>query len=265
MRSKADPHLDTPEGHSSATAKDGEPGKSLEHAPQAVRQAKTIKSPRKRKTGRSTALGQALAAKKQADDAMRPAGLPSKSTHPKLGKQRQRVPLVITAAPKRRGRPPIYSEAMVSEICARLAEGRSLVSVSDDADMPSYDHILVWQRDNTDFKRRIAYARSEAAARMADDTIQIADADFPQRALDDPRLANAEVQRAKLRIDTRRWMLEKTAPETYGTVQQVSGTITHEHTHSLVTALAAIRDATPSAPVIDMTATTASEGTEPGK
>lgn len=65
--------------------------------------------------------------------------------------------------------------------------------------------LQMWLTDTPERRERVALARAEAAAHLADETLEIADA----ATNDDERVA-------RLRIDTRKWLASKWAPNTYG-------------------------------------------------
>ncbi|MGO4171571.1 hypothetical protein [Bosea sp. TAF32] len=66
-----------------------------------------------------------------------------------------------TQAPKI-GRPSVYSEELVEQLCYRLATGRTLTSVCDDEDMPDRITVWRWQDSKPDFRNRLTRAREES-------------------------------------------------------------------------------------------------------
>lgn len=89
------------------------------------------------------------------------------------------------------------------------------------SDVPSIARFLRWR--DRDPKRIAEYAQAKRwQAELHADRIE----DIAIRAgegLDDPAMVHAQVQRAKLLIDTRKWILAKLHPERYGDRLQ------HEH------------------------------------
>jgi hypothetical protein len=105
-----------------------------------------------------------------------------------------------------RGRPSVYSDAMAEEICNRLAVGESLKSICQDDGMPDERAVRRWSLDpDHPFSPRYARAREYGFQRMADELLEIADGATPE-----------DVQSARLRCDTRKWMLAKMLPKVYG-------------------------------------------------
>lgn len=102
------------------------------------------------------------------------------------------------------GRPSIYSEETADRVLDGLAEGKSLVEVCSDPDLPSVRTIMQWAADNEEFSQRYVRAR-EAQAEVMDDKILTA----AEKAKDDP-------QAARVQIDAYKWRAAKLAPKKYG-------------------------------------------------
>ncbi len=67
----------------------------------------------------------------------------------------------MSIEPKKTGRPTIYSDELVLEFCCRIAGGRSVDSVTSDADMPSSATVYSWAITNPSFRASLAFARDE--------------------------------------------------------------------------------------------------------
>lgn len=102
------------------------------------------------------------------------------------------------------GRPALYSEEIAERVLDGLAEGKSLVEVCKDPDLPSVRTVMQWAADNDEFSQRYVRAR-EAQAEVMDDKI-LAAAD---KAKEDP-------QAARVQIDAYKWRAAKLAPKKYG-------------------------------------------------
>jgi hypothetical protein len=125
------------------------------------------------------------------------------------------------------GRPSLYSAELAERICARLAEGESLLAICRDEAMPHRATVHEWVFKNIEgFGDKYACAREVGCDAMADALMEIADDgknDFVERkgGEDEPGgLAfNAEhVQRSKLRVDARKWYLSKKQVEHSGSL-----------------------------------------------
>lgn len=112
------------------------------------------------------------------------------------------------------GRPTIYSDKIASEIVERMADGQSLRSICADAHMPARSTVIRWLTVNEDFSAQYAKAREEQAEALFEDLLDIADG----------KNGSEDVQRDRLRVDTRKWIASKIVPKKYG------DKLTTEHT-----------------------------------
>lgn len=132
----------------------------------------------------------------------------------------------------KRGRPTNYTSEVAEKICAALAKGRTLRDVCRDDDMPCESTVRLWAlKDRDGFYAQYAQAREVGYHAMADETLEISDDgrnDWIERLGDDGQrtyvLNGEHVQRSRLRVDTRKWLLSKALPKIYGEK------ITAEHT-----------------------------------
>src|SRR3990167_4099357 len=122
-----------------------------------------------------------------------------------------------------RGRPSTYTNELAAEICKRLADGRTLRDVARDDDMPSESTVRTWALDDREgFAAQYARAREIGYNVMADETLGIADDgsnDWMERSEKrggGGELNGEHVQRSRLRVDTRKWLLSKALPKIYG-------------------------------------------------
>ena len=109
--------------------------------------------------------------------------------------------------PKRkRGRPTLYTEEIAAEVCLRMASGETLSAICKDDHLPAESTIRLWDtEDREGFSARYAHARNRMLDAWADQIVDIADTE------------NADdVQRARLRVDVRKWLLSKLRPAEYG-------------------------------------------------
>lgn len=133
------------------------------------------------------------------------------------------------------GRPTKYSEEMADKICSLLSEGRSLRSICREDDMPCKASVFKWLREIDQFSDQYAKAKEEASDAMFEDIQDIADnGSNDWIEINDPdnpgyRVNGENIQRSKLRVDARKWMMSKMKPKKYGDKIQTehSGTISH--------------------------------------
>lgn len=106
-----------------------------------------------------------------------------------------------------KGRPTKYSEDITLEICEEIANGRSLRSIVKAEHMPAQSTIFKWLSEHKIFSEQYARAREAQADVYADEITSIAD-----ECEDDA----AKVAKARLQIDSRKWLASKLKPKKYG-------------------------------------------------
>lgn len=134
-------------------------------------------------------------------------------------------------AARKKGRPTAFSQAIADKICARLIAPESLRSICRDESMPGKTTVLRWLDEREDFRTQYARAREQQADSIFDDILDIADDaanDWMERAGKEGdestyELNGEHIQRTKLRIDARKWMLGKLAPKRYGDKVALTG------------------------------------------
>ena len=124
-----------------------------------------------------------------------------------------------------------YTAALGERICALLRDGLTLNQVCKLEGMPREASVREWAA-NPDHPITSNYARSREIGyqKMADELIEISDDatnDWIERTRDDGstvEVVNHEhIQRSRLRVDTRKWLLSKALPKMYGDKVAVTG------------------------------------------
>ncbi|EPU3084371.1 DNA-binding protein [Escherichia coli] len=111
-------------------------------------------------------------------------------------------------AAKKVGRPHGYTEEKALEICELVADGQSINKISKMPGMPNRSTILKWFRDVPDFSAMYARAKEIGFEVLADEIIDLADAE--------ENMDKDQLRRHQLMIDTRKWLLAKLQPRKYG-------------------------------------------------
>lgn len=118
------------------------------------------------------------------------------------------------------GRPTVYAPAIATELCRRLEIEGSLRRVCKAADMPEESTVRTWVRDDREgFAAHYARARQGGYEKMADEVVEIADDGTNDSYEDDEGhevVDHDHIQRSRLRVDTRKWLLSKVLPKIYG-------------------------------------------------
>lgn len=144
-------------------------------------------------------------------------------------------------------RPSSFSQDIADAICERLASPESLRSICDDEDMPSKTTVLRWLRQNEEFRAQYARAREDQADAFADEILDISDDGRRDYVPDEDGhevVDHDHIQRSKLRVETRKWLMGKMAPKKYGDRLQLAndpddpiGTLTDEQLEAKLAAL----------------------------
>ncbi len=132
---------------------------------------------------------------------------------------------------RKRGRPTKYTPELADRICERIAGGESLRAICRDETMPADSTVRGWDTDDREgFSAPYARAREAGCEAVADEILEIADDstnDFMERRRGDGSIEmvfdSEHVQRSRLRIDTRKWLLSKMLPKKYGDRLELSG------------------------------------------
>lgn len=123
--------------------------------------------------------------------------------------------------------PSGYSDELALRICERIVEGESLRAICREEGMPSQSMVFRWLEANQAFREQYARARDLQADTFADELTEIADNatnDWMERNGQEDKgwQANGEnIQRSRVRIDTRKWIASKLKPKKYGDSQSI--------------------------------------------
>ena len=135
------------------------------------------------------------------------------------------------------GRPTDYTPEYAARICERLSDGKSLRAVCREEGMPAMSTVWLWVGKYPDVSHQSANAKQAGLEALAEDLLELSDDgqnDWMEN--NDPenpgyRLNGEHIQRSKLRVDTRKWLLSKLVPKKYG------DKMTQEHVGNPLTVL----------------------------
>jgi hypothetical protein len=111
--------------------------------------------------------------------------------------------------------------------------------------MPSQSRVYQWLAQNETFQEQYARAREMQADAIFDECIDIADEannDFALDAEGNVKIDHDAINRARLRIDTRKWMAGKLRPKKYGDKLEIDGKTTLGASDPLMSLLATIAE-----------------------
>jgi len=110
------------------------------------------------------------------------------------------------------------------KICKMVLEGMmsglSAFKACKAAGVPN-STFSTWLVDDAELSERYARAREVLIEKMASDLMDIADT--PVGSTDSGQTDSGAVQKQRLQVDTRKWLLSKLAPKRYGDKLELSG------------------------------------------
>ncbi len=127
-----------------------------------------------------------------------------------------------TAKTKKTGRPTKYTLDLAESICERLSSGESLTSICSAEGMPKRTTVVGWQGQHDGFSTLYARARVAYADAIFDEAMEIADDSSGDcitkvvRGEEVKGVDHENIQRSRLRVDTRLRVAAKINPAKYG-------------------------------------------------
>lgn len=106
-----------------------------------------------------------------------------------------------------RNKPVEFTEELFISICDRLSEGESLRKICEDSEMPTKATIFRWLRDKKELRDQYARAKEESSDAFAEEMMDI---------IKDTKEDSNAIQKARLQIDTMKWLMSKQKPKKYG-------------------------------------------------
>lgn len=131
------------------------------------------------------------------------------------------------------GRPPLYNKELGEKICRVVSATTDSIKkiCQKNPDFPSYTVIHEWRLDYPEFADQYANARRNQAELLAQEILEISD-DSSQDMIETENgiKFNSEfAARARLRVDSRKWIACKLLPKIYGDKIQSETTVTISH------------------------------------
>lgn len=107
---------------------------------------------------------------------------------------------------KKIGRPTKFSETLAKTICERISNGESTITICEEPEMPAKSVLFRWLDSNEAFRDQYARAKRDLAHVWAEETVKIADRAVP---------IDGRVDKQKLQVDARKWIVSKLLPKVY--------------------------------------------------
>lgn len=119
------------------------------------------------------------------------------------------------------GRPSIYTPELAAEICNVIASSTKGTKrlCRDYPHWPSQDTLFTWLKNHSEFSEQYAQAKRCQIEVLVDEMLDIADdSSLDSFITEDGSFVynNITINRAKLKIDTRKWLACKLVPRVYG-------------------------------------------------
>lgn len=136
------------------------------------------------------------------------------------------------------GRQTKYTPELAQRVCEELRKGKTLTSIcKKDKSLPATQTVLRWVDENPDhFAEQYLRARLAGYTVMGDELLDIADDGSKDQEYPHPdggedevdeegepitrsmrnKINHENVNRSKLRVDTRKWLLSKALPKIFG-------------------------------------------------
>jgi hypothetical protein len=136
---------------------------------------------------------------------------------------RKRQSSAQAETPRKRGRKSDYSIETAQAICTEIAGGRSVREICRDPKMPCLRSVFAWLARYQEFREMYRAAREAQADYIFEEVLEIADDgrnDWMERQQEDGGtvmvLHKEHINRSRLRIDARKWVLARMNAKKYG-------------------------------------------------
>ena len=116
--------------------------------------------------------------------------------------------------------PKAEKEKKITSVMKHMREGHSLRQSTIRAGVATQT-FMDWVDKDPELSGHYAQARAAMIDAVADETMRIADEELIPTG--EGKVDSAMVQKQRLRVDTRKWLLSKMAPKKYGDKLELSG------------------------------------------
>lgn len=121
---------------------------------------------------------------------------------------------------------PVQIDKILDTVLIRIEQGEALRTILKDSDMPSTRTFYKWLESNELLVKQYARACELRAENLFDEILDIADDASGDTKYDkdgNPYLNNEFVQRSRVRIDARKWVLGKLNPKKFSDKLTLTG------------------------------------------
>jgi hypothetical protein len=129
-------------------------------------------------------------------------------------------------------RPTDFTQEIADRMCLRMEDGESVRAICLDDDMPGRATVYRWLADeeHTSFRDQYARAIEARAEKIFEEIIEIADTPVEAEKVLTKADGKQEittgdaVERSKLRVDARKWVVARLAPKKYSEKLNIEAT-----------------------------------------
>jgi len=111
-----------------------------------------------------------------------------------------------------------FNQDIANEIVHRLSIGETMLDICALPGMPKKTSVYTWITQNPSFSDAVSRARNHSADRLAEQVLEIADAE-------ETGASHEAIGQARLKIQARQWLASKYKPQSYGDKLDVSGEV----------------------------------------
>jgi hypothetical protein len=111
-------------------------------------------------------------------------------------------------------------DEIISSVLSGMRNGLSAFKACQSAGVP-HSTFMEWLKNDAELADNYARAREDLIERIACEVLELSDADVGEQP--DGKKDWAAVQKHKLQVDSRKWLLSKLAPKKYGDKLELSG------------------------------------------
>jgi len=114
-----------------------------------------------------------------------------------------------------------YTPVIAKKLCLKISEGKSLRTICKDRSLPTMSTIYKWLIDVPVFAEQYARAKRDQAEVLVEDLLNICDDNTDdhrtiiKNGVEVEIVDQDTIQRARLRVDTRKWIASKLLPKKY--------------------------------------------------
>lgn len=129
------------------------------------------------------------------------------------------------------GRPSLYTPELAKEICDKIAKSSLGLNhlKAENPHWPHVDTIFEWRANNAEFSEMYANAKRTQIECYINDIIEISDNTTKDRIVNEKGnevTDTTSILRARLMVDTRKWLASKLVPKLYGDNSRTEAVVT---------------------------------------